>query len=324
MEANIKDIAEMLEMRKDVNNRTALFLGARVGAFFGNSKLYDALTTSSILALDKLTNTEKFAECYRVLNDKDHKTLSDVYAILSASLKNESGLGYRQEDDCLVELVKDGYFDVIISTNIDVLLEDAFTREEMAEPLDYRVYIQGLHTDIPIVRRETKYCTIVKVFGDLVSRQYATALNEFNLEKDEALKEFLESTLARDILVVGYDPEWDGPIERAFPGKGGDIWYVNEEEPTEKSLITRTKRISRHIHGREGSYSIFMKALHSRIMHRNPLRFDTVRSISTRLQNIDSGVTGLQNEVAILRADVQKLLAFKAQGVQLDQPQGEL
>jgi len=230
--------------------------------------------------------------------------------------------------DCLVELVKAEYFDIIISTNIDVLLEDTFIREEMSEPHDYRVFIHELDSLGPnehIVRSEPKYCTLVKAFGDLVSRKYRTVSIEFNLDADQRLKQFLESTLTRDILVIGYDPVWDQPLDRAFPTQGGDFWYVNEEQPSETSLISQAmrRRRGRYLVGWQGSYSKFVNARHSQILKRRPLNSDFVRKVSTQLQKIDHGMTGLQCEIAALRTDLQKLMTSKGENVQQNQSQPE-
>jgi hypothetical protein len=57
--------------------------------------------------------------------------------------------------------------------------------------------------------------------------------NEFDLEADQQLKEFLALELAKD-LIIGYDPTWDQPIERVFQIRGEMLWYVNEEQSSQK------------------------------------------------------------------------------------------
>src|SRR5437868_1356853 len=119
-ETTIEEIARTLTTRRGQGQRIALFLGARAGGLFGNRFLYDTLKQFSLLDFDTLSNVEKFRECYYVLNK--HFKKSERHDILVGALAT---LRYREEDKLLAELVKAGFFEVIISTNIDTLLEDA-------------------------------------------------------------------------------------------------------------------------------------------------------------------------------------------------------
>ena len=256
-----EEIAEFLKLKKESNNRAVLVLGARAGAFFSNRKLYELILRWSkhTSSFENFTEVEKFHECYYVLSQQ---TKSTVHDILFMSLKE---VGYRKEERCLVNLVKAQYFDMIISTNIDGLLELAFDQGNMREPHHYQVFIPEIHTVKNDMQWRPQYCTLVKVFGDFSSRKYTTASREFDWDTDKDFKDFLESTLAKSILVVGYDPVWDGPLERAFPLRGSDFRYVNEELPMEQSLIS--KAIERR-RGKclIGSYDYFISALHSELL----------------------------------------------------------
>ena len=327
MEIALKDIAELLKSRRDTSKRTVLFLGARAGGLYGNSTLYNKIEKFSVTSFDNLDDIEKFAKCYDELQNNQRFNESNIYDILSDALKNEPGLIYRQEDDCLMELVKEEFFDAIISTNFDVLLEETFIHEGMKDPYDYHIYMHSREFHKPdnkFVHNETK-CSIVKVFGDIRSRDFWTVGSEFDLDDDKNFKQFLESTLAKDILMVGFDPKWDGPIRRAFPTRGGEFWYVNEKKPEEDSLVYESlrNRSGKSLHGWQGSYNKFMKDLHSHILNRRPLSYGSMHKVFTHLQQIDRGITGLQNEMTILRTDVEKLLAFKEQSVQPNQQQGD-
>ncbi len=142
---------------------------------------------------------------------------TDIHDILLESFKD---LVVRSENDALAQIVQEDVFDVIISTNIDPFMEEAFVRVGLREPFEFRVFIPGLYWSNDIRRPETQY-TLLKVFGDWKSRHYNTAGNEFVLGADQDLKEFLESTLSENLLILGYDPVWDAPIEYAFPLLGG-------------------------------------------------------------------------------------------------------
>jgi len=300
METNVSDIATLLEVRRSSSSRTVVFLGARTSGLFYNPTLHEYAEKFSKRIFSQLSEVEKFHECYKILNDPGRFSENDIYTILSLSLKN---LQYRREDDCLVELIKEDFFDIVISTAIDDVLDNAFSREGMRSQYDFDIWLPRQNRVEDIVYHKTKYCMMLKVFGDLGSRQYRTVGNEFDLDDDPKLKAFLEAAFSRHVLMIGYDPIWDRAIERAFSTRGDDIWFVNEETPPEASPIAHAvdKRKGKYFVGNQGSYRRFMMALHSQLLNRNPLRYETIRQMSAQLQEI-------KEEIRALRADVTKLL----------------
>ena len=255
----VDEIAVRLQLRKSIRRHTVLFLGARAGGLFRNPSFYRLIERyiSNYTSFRTLQEPEKFDKCYQVLSSFNER---EIYEILVACLKEPVA---RPEDDALAEIVREDVFDVIISTNIDPFVEEAFVRAGMREPYEYHAFIPGLHSPKDIRRPETQYCTLVKVFGDLRSRHYNTASNEFVLGANRELKEFLEPTLSGNLLIVGYDPVWDAPIEHAFPFSDGDCWYVNEKRPAKNSHLARVldQRRGRYLGGEQSSYREFIKAL---------------------------------------------------------------
>src|SRR5436309_7795358 len=114
IETNIEEIARALTAQREQGQRIVLFLGARAGGLFGNEFLYETLKNFSLLDFNTLSDVEKFRESYYVLNK--HFTESERHNILVGALAT---LRYREEDKLLAELVKAGFFEFIISTNID-------------------------------------------------------------------------------------------------------------------------------------------------------------------------------------------------------------
>src|SRR5579859_4776580 len=86
---------------------------------------------------------------------------------------------------------------------------------------------------------EAKKSPLLKVFGDLESFSYRIPGREWNLDSKKHLQLFLTSILSQDVLMIGYDPIWDEPIESFFPSTGKKLTYVNEELPPEKSHIAQ-------------------------------------------------------------------------------------
>ncbi|QBD79926.1 TIR domain-containing protein [Ktedonosporobacter rubrisoli] len=267
-QTNVTAFAGILEARRRGNTRTVLVLGSRAGAFFENRALYARLSRYSKRPFEHLAGPEKFQECFKKLRENCNE--SEVHTFLSEAVWGEGGLDAREEDGCLAELVKEGYFELIISTNIDTLLEDAFRRAKMRGAFDYRVFNVGSERGDPTqYTTRPRYCTLLKLFGDLISQRYTLITSEFDQGKDRELKGYLENALAGDVLVVGYDPLWDEPLGYAFPASGGDIAFVGEELPAVGSNMARVveKRQGRYLVGAEGSYANFMRELHRQLLN---------------------------------------------------------
>lgn len=307
-ESNVTEMANWLKMRKSANRRTVLFLGARTGGLFRSKDFYDQAQQWSNRAFNELSQIEQFGECYQVLN---HFSESDLDGFFTLSLKN---VGTSEADACVTELVKQDLFDVIITTNIDDLLEQAFREGEMKEIHDFRVFIPRQSSSEEIIRPGIKLsCTMVKVFGDLTSKEYKTAKRVFKFENYEKLEKFLEYTMAREILVIGYDPIWDREIGRSFLPKGQDFWYVNEEKPKDDSPISEVLcgRQGKFIVGVQGSYESFLRGLHWHLLGgRPPKTYQLTNDIFINLKEIRDELRELQDihkAISALKDEIRKL-----------------
>ncbi len=256
----------MLTARKKQGQSLTLFLGARAGGLFGNADFYSLVKDFSLLNFNNLSALEKFQECYKVLNskrtDKNNRFDSNsIYQILTKSLSSQY---YREEDEPLADLVKAGFFDVILTTNIDSFLEatDAFWDGNGSDTS--QVFVHGIQDSIKTLREAGGNTHIIKIFGDLKLLRYNTAGHEFDLEADKEFKNYLTTQLTRDVLIVGYDPVWDQPIEKAFPTTGGALWYVNEDSPPPETYLAQVleQRKGRYLEGMQGSYRCFWQSLY--------------------------------------------------------------
>ncbi len=289
-EATVADIARFLKDKKSQGQRVGLLVGTKAGALYDNDNLYETLklytsTANDIsrllkqqMQLDKdslqllisyiqdlknFPTPARFKECYDIMSK--HFSERGIHTILANALVS---IHYREADELLSGLIKAGFFDPIITTNIDTLLEDhCNTFWNMRSPIDYQVIRCGMTRSEEIEQGETRYGRIVKIFGDRSYLRYKTAGKEFNLEEDLTLKQFLRTKFAEEMLVIGYDSTWDRPIEQAFLEVGGVLWYVNEELPAQNTHLMRVlnQRKSRYLTGAQGSIHTFLKALHDEI-----------------------------------------------------------
>lgn len=238
-------IARLLQKRMDAGRSTVLFLGARAGGLFRSKTLYSKVQYFSSRAFNSMPRIEQFGECCRVLVEEDLQR-NEIDTILTESLED---LQITETDASLAELVKRGFFDTIISTNIDDLLTKAFVCVGMKEFNDFQVFIphQSSVEDIESPQQR-QFCRLIKVFGDLASGEYYIR-NDFYLETQERLKAYLEFTLENNVLMLGYDPFWDRAIDTIFPLEGQELWYVNEGEVKSFLKFLRNRR-GKYIVGR--------------------------------------------------------------------------
>src|SRR5215472_936381 len=128
-------MAKLLKIRKDSHHPTVLLLGARAGRLFRSEQFYEDLQFFSNVNFHGLPRIKQFTECYTILTS-DKFSEWDLYSILQTALKD---VGVINPDICLASLIKQEYFDEIISTNIDDVLEGALDQTEMRQGRDYEV-----------------------------------------------------------------------------------------------------------------------------------------------------------------------------------------
>lgn len=310
----ILEVANMLETRRKTNKRTTLVLGARAGGFFRSKELLDILRSFSLRDFTHLTPLEQFAECYQVLNRQGQFSESDLDGILREALNKVFISG---ADLCLAELIKENIFDMIISTNIDDLLERALEQVDLKDRKDFDVIIPGHKATIYIDYTEKSFpCRIIKAFGDLSSKVYNIVGRRnqliLRLGDSETVRTLLERSLARDILVIGLDPIWDEEILAAFPARSNatSYWYVNEQEPDQNPLLQRTWQGGpvRFVIGEDGNYEYFIKALHWHLRKEQPASYQLSWQITSQLSTISSELMKLRTQYGELSQLVHHLI----------------
>jgi hypothetical protein len=299
---DISTIAKLLEMRKRNNHRTVLLLGARAGGLFRSDHFYENLQEFSNRDFNKLSLLEKFNECHSILTN-DHFSEAEIHSIVRTSLQD---LTVTLADACLAELVKQGYFEEIISTNIDDMLERALVGAEMQEQREFEVLISGrgaLHIE------KSLPCRISKAFGDFAAREYNISRPLSYRESNQELERVLQRILARDILVIGIDPVWDEEILRVIPSKGETMWFINEEDLIERSSIASILRgrKAKCIGDNKGKYENFVRALHGNLCGGfAPINYKLASDILGRLQVLWSEHQLILSEIKKLKDEIGK------------------
>lgn len=266
----IVDIARQLQRRKALGYLNVLFLGARTSGLYDNRTLYAELNAENE-HFATLSAPEKFRTCYTLLQ---RSTTDTIHDILQLALKQAS---LKEADQQIAELVREGYFEVVISTALDVALDQAMNRERLLTPAfdSHLVAYDGRNSDV-VIREERNRSKVIKIFGNLENGhgEYYTAHHELELDAREhtSLKAYLQNLLLENTLIIGYDPVWDRPLERAFlERQGKNLFYVNEEPLAEHTDLARTiqKRQGTCVTGEQGAYAIFIKQLYQLLLKKD-------------------------------------------------------
>jgi hypothetical protein len=272
-----------------------LFLGARAGSLFHSQAFYEMLKGYSTSNFDIRSPADQFAECYKVLQ-KGRFSEKEIDTILTSSLRYTA---VAEAHTCVAELIKEGVFDIIISTNIDNHLEDALKELGMKEQYDFGVFLpdperQSLQEFLFSEPRQS--CKIIKTFGDLSSSVYKISKRDFCLDAILGMKNYLENILARDVLVLGFDPVWDAEMLRVFPAEKNSLWLASEEDVSVKHpfwSLARHGRPIKLIMGKAGRFEQFFKALYWQLYERMPINDQLIR--------------GTLNELRIIRNQLSQL-----------------
>lgn len=167
-----------------------------------------------------------------VLNHAKNKI--DIYAFFSEHLKNKvPSIGYRH----LANLVKQGYFSTIITTNYDCLLENALINLMGLD--DIKIYIRGEMNDEDIsssINLGLPKVNIIKLHGDLTSGVFFIT-DEDTAKIGDKLKELLGSFLSKGCIIVGSDMKDIDLLGALLHGNCEEVIYVNPKSPRDDPAI---------------------------------------------------------------------------------------
>ncbi len=164
VKVDIADIAHTLKIGKNNNQSMVLFLGSRAGGLFCSQSFYDTMKGCSNRSFNTLTRQEQFVECFKLLQQERFGD-RDIHKILMQSLRESAT---TEVNICLAELINQELFDLIISTNVDTFLEDAFKEVGMKEQHDFGVFIPERDTLHDLIYSDKRFsCKVLKAFGDL-------------------------------------------------------------------------------------------------------------------------------------------------------------
>jgi WD40 repeat protein len=140
--------------------------------------------------------------------------------------------------DALAQLVGAGYFNVVLTLNVDDALDNALQTLPASE---YRVWVHGEVSSREIITaldRPTPRIKVVKLRGDV--NAYKLPLTpEASFEFPDDLEDAVTRFLRHDTVIVG-DLPFDDDVQRCIRGGDGALWVIAAEG---SDFLGRAKRI---------------------------------------------------------------------------------
>lgn len=223
-ERTLDDLVRDLEDRRRLGEQPpVVLLGAGASAAAGLA------TMKALYAFTGVAGFEEFVAFLETRSDNErYRLLSDF---LQTQDPHEVTPGYQ----ALAALCGHAYFDVVLTTNFDPLLDDALATARLRRK-DYLLLINGvLRPDRLrwLLSSRSPRVKVVKLHGDLFHRFMAwtpAEMDAYLRDIGPALNTFLAT---RDFLVVGHSLR-DERIAELVTGAGGAIWFVNPSPAPEE------------------------------------------------------------------------------------------
>jgi mannose-6-phosphate isomerase-like protein (cupin superfamily) len=162
--------------------------------------------------------------------------------------------------DMLACLAYAGYFDTVLTTNWDFLLETALAR--VFSPREYRVFVRGELHDEAIAEALGRWSpvrlNVVKLHGDTFFAPILSSAKLMNFELP--LQERLAAMISeRGIVVVGYALK--EPFFWRIAKKPDPAYYVDPGQPDRRKLKMLGVAENGHVSGEDGKFHNFVQGL---------------------------------------------------------------
>ncbi|MBI4790219.1 MAG: SIR2 family protein [Chloroflexi bacterium] len=155
-------------------------------------------------------------------------TVHERFRLLARFLQSREPDQVTPGYQALATLCANNYFDFILTTNLDPLLDDALTAARLWRK-DYMLLVNGVirpdRFDLLATAREPRV-KVVKLHGDLLQRLMAWTPAEMDTFLAEVSASLNIALHGRDVLVVGHSLR-DARIRDLVLEAGGTIWYTH-------------------------------------------------------------------------------------------------
>lgn len=214
-----------------------------------------------------------FSEIFRSLSVKDYDEFSSTfdslseserYALLHDHLLTSSPSKAAKR---LAHLLKEGYFDIVITTNFDNLIERSLQDVGLTSS-DFEVVVNSPDNPVldldKILSYRSPRIKILKLHGDFIKRKFAITKRETIQFKSPLETELKRLLSLNDSIIVG-SAFADLDLLRTVEMDGGSIWYINPNEPEDylKALMSHRKCDGNFVSGDNGKFDVFIENLYT-------------------------------------------------------------
>jgi hypothetical protein len=211
------ELARDMRLRRTVGDRPPVLLlgaGASVDAGIGAMpdlyRFFDRPDFDSFAAYIATVST---AERYRYLSEFLQTRSPDVVT-----------KGYQ----ALAALCANHYFDLVLTANLDPLLDDALAAARLWRR-DYMLLVNGIVRPDRLqmlLQGQSPRLKVVKLHGDLFQRYMAWTVAEMDAFLGEVGPQLAAAVSGRDFLVVGYSLR-DARVRELVESAGGAVWFTH-------------------------------------------------------------------------------------------------
>jgi hypothetical protein len=310
---DITELAEILEDRKSNSQRVGVIIGSRAGALFRSEEFYDELEAYSTRNFADMDHRNRFHECYAILEDiykRKRMSIKELKSFIEGQIDV-----HLDVENHLAELVKDAFFKVIITNNIDDILYESFKAVGMRERADFVDFSLGRHSCSDNIERilsqkKINIRRLIRMAGDIDA--FIGNLNRPQEKKadGECIGNLLDQLRIRELLIVGIDLAWDQPILSALPSHLETIWFINEDDHVKDKFIEKcVNSINfRYLTGSKGSYEHFFKLLYWNINQSITESHKLIEDVKSNLYNMRIDLNHMQKRNEEINADTMKYI----------------
>jgi hypothetical protein len=320
----VPTLVQMLQDKKNSNHKTALILGARAGALYRSSNLYEWLEQSSKRDFVDMSQRDRFSECYEILRllkaEKGTSSRDIKYGLIHALEK----ISFSWEEDCLIELAQQGLFPIIVYNNADDLFYEAFIGSGLKEqhdfvdcPLERLPIEEAMQESLDRIAYHDRQnaCKLVRAYKDIDAFVHELDKPKAQAESSRHLKNLLTKLRTREALIVGLDPQWDHMLLSVLPPQVKTVWFINEDEAVRDQFLTQNQHLEQfyYIVGGHGEYKIFTRALYFQINQGLPRFYELTRELINQQRSMQYVLMDLRGKYESIRKDIDHIRLLQSQ-----------
>src|SRR5579859_4544648 len=167
---DVTELAEVLEERKSNSQRIAVIIGSRAGALFRSADFYEELKAYSTRSLADMDERTRFCECHSILEDIFRRKAMSLKEIRSF-IEGQIDVHFDVEEH-LAQMVKDDFFKVVVTNNIDDIVYESFKAVGMREKMDFVDFSLGRLScadsiELILSQRKINIRRLIRMAGDI-------------------------------------------------------------------------------------------------------------------------------------------------------------